>query len=155
MTWHIERKDLDREALAILAQWMVVNLPPQLMIGITGTLGAGKTTFTQCIAEAAQISAEAVTSPTFTLLQSHSGLITLHHMDAYRVNDEDEFLELGVEELFEDQAWTIIEWADRVESVMPQETLWIQMDISDHFDRRNVSLTSQRAELKRVFEALP
>ncbi len=74
-----------------------------------------------------------MTSPTFTLLQTHRGRITLHHLDAYRLADEDEFLELGVDELFEDdQAWTLIEWADRVESVMPADTLWIEIKIADN-----------------------
>lgn len=150
--FHIEK--LDRSELMRLAIWMVDNLPPQLTIGITGTLGSGKTTFTQCVAEAAKIDPGAVTSPTFTLLQSHVGSINLHHMDAYRINDEDEFLELGVEELFEQQAWTLIEWADRVESVMPSDTLWLQIDLTDNPDCREFTFSSTRLDIGPAFEKL-
>ncbi len=56
--------------------------------------------------------------------------LTLYHLDAYRLADEDEFLELGVDELFEQSgAWTIIEWADRVADVMPKQTVWVRIEI--------------------------
>ena len=120
---------------------MVKHLPDRIAIGLVGTLGAGKTTLTQAIALAVGIDAAEVTSPTFTLLQSHqAGSIKLHHLDAYRLADEDEFYELGVDELFDETAWTLVEWADRVRSVMPQETLWIEIEIEDRDDRRNLYL---------------
>jgi len=146
----IEKKHLDRKQLALLANWMVDHLPDQLTIGITGTLGAGKTTLVQFIAKAAGINTESVTSPTFTLLQTHHGKIKLHHMDAYRVQDEDEFLELGVEELFEDHAWTLIEWADRVEAVMPQDTLWIKIDLTEDQNLRHLSFTNTGSDLDSI-----
>jgi tRNA threonylcarbamoyladenosine biosynthesis protein TsaE len=133
-------KALDLPALESLAHCLVKELPPPLTIGLVGTLGAGKTTLVQAIARAAGIDTANVTSPTFTLLQTHRGAITIHHLDAYRLADEDEFLELGVDELFEDpQAWTLIEWADRVESVMPRDTLWVKITIGTH-DRRDITL---------------
>ena len=130
---------LDLVGLAELASLIVQSLPSGIVLGLVGTLGAGKTTFVQSIAQAAQIDAEEVTSPTFTLLQSHSGKITLHHLDVYRLADEDEFLELGVEELFEDpMAWTLIEWADRMQSVLPSDAVWIHLELTDHDERRRV-----------------
>jgi len=126
-------------AIDVFARRLVQQLPRNLVVGLSGTLGAGKTTFVQAIARAAQIDVAEVTSPTFTLLQSHQGSIVLHHMDAYRVNDEDEFLELGVEELFEQSdAWTLVEWAERVADVMPANTLWLRIELTGTDDRRNV-----------------
>ncbi len=126
----IEIRSLDLAGITRLARAMVYRLPAGSTIGLVGTLGAGKTTLVQAIAGASGIDVANVTSPTFTLLQSHRGSFTIHHLDAYRVADEDEFLELGVEELFEDDsAWTLVEWADRVSDVMPDRTLWVRMDI--------------------------
>lgn len=123
---------VDLPGLQRLADLMLQHLHTPLVIGLTGTLGAGKTSLTQAIAKAAGIDSSDVTSPTFTLLQTHNGRIRIHHLDAYRVADEDEFLELGVQELFEDQqAWTVIEWADRVANVLPIDTLWITITIDD------------------------
>ena len=113
-----------------------------LTIGLVGTLGAGKTSLVQAIAAAAEIDKADVTSPTFNLLQTHQGSIRIHHLDAYRLADEDEFLELGVEELFEDeQAWTLIEWADRVRSAMPLDTIWINIRVDPDVETRSIQFS--------------
>jgi len=144
-------KSLDLAGIEQLAQSMLCHLPKPLVIGLVGTLGAGKTTLVQSIARAAGIDSADVTSPTFTLLQSHQGSLTLHHLDAYRVADEDEFLELGVEELFDDPAsWTLVEWADRVRDVMPTETLWVEIKIDDNPSLRSVNFVTTNHEIARA-----
>ncbi len=143
---NLDLSDIDR-----LASVLVARLRPHLVIGLVGTLGAGKTTLTQTIARSAGIDTADVTSPTFTLLQTHHGDPRLHHLDAYRVADDDEFLELGVEELFADsQAWTIVEWADRVESVMPPDTLWLTLKIEAD-DRRTIIAACDDDDVARRF----
>ena len=144
---------LDLASIDPLAATMVARLPSQLVIGMVGTLGAGKTALTQAIARAAGVDAAEVTSPTFTLLQTHHGRLTLHHLDAYRVADEDEFIELGVEELFEEpDSWTIVEWADRVESVMPPETLWLKLEIESDDLRTVVAMCDDDERAKKFAE---
>lgn len=144
---------LDLRGIDRFAQTMVAQLSKGLVIGLVGTLGAGKTTLVQAIARAAGLDSAEVTSPTFTLLQTHHGKIVLHHLDAYRLADEDEFLGLGVDELFEDSdAWTLIEWADRVEFVMPRDTLWIKIDIQDDSMRR-ITVTSTDAAVVESLES--
>jgi len=139
----VEIAALDLAGIQQLAESMIRHLPTPLVIGLVGTLGAGKTSLVQAIARAAGIDSADVTSPTFTLLQTYRGSRTLHHLDAYRIADEDEFLELGVEELFDDpDAWTLIEWADRVQDVMPLETLWIEIRIEDDASLRKVTFTT-------------
>lgn len=102
-------------------------------VGLVGTLGAGKTRLAQAIIAAHGIGREAVTSPTFTLVRTYAcGDLTLHHLDAYRIKDEDEFFELGVEELWEDDAAVVlVEWADRVAGCLPPSTLWIEIEWTD------------------------
>ena len=141
--------NVDLQRLHQLAAAMAEVFPPQLVFGLVGTLGAGKTTFTQALAAAADVDPEDVTSPTFTLLCSYdakiaAGPIRLHHLDAYRLSDEDEFLELGVDELFEtENSWVLIEWADQMRSVLPAQTLWITIDIDDslHQESPNRKIT--------------
>ena len=147
-------ESLDLNNLQNLANRLVQCLPPSLTIGLVGTLGAGKTTLVQAISSAMGVDRAEVTSPTFTLLQSHrGGGQTLHHLDAYRVADEDEFLELGVEELFDqEQAWTLIEWADRVEGVMPKNVLWLELRIDSQPDRRTVEITTADHVLSQALE---
>ena len=140
--------DVHLDGLKSLATAMREHLPRSLAIGLVGTLGAGKTTMVQAIAESAGIDVSEVTSPTFTLLRTHQGrFLRLHHLDAYRLSDEDEFYELGVDELFDDQAWTIVEWADRVKSVMPEETLWIEMECGADPDARVIRFSTQCSEI--------
>ena len=98
-------------------------LPERVVIGLYGTLGAGKTRFVQAIAAAAGINRKDVTSPTFVLCQQYHGRRTIFHLDAYRIRDDDEFLELGVDEMFISPALVLIEWADRVESCLPQSRI--------------------------------
>lgn len=140
----ISVESLSLAGLERLAGSMLRHLPTPLVIGLVGTLGAGKTTLVQAIARQAGIDCADVTSPTFTLLQTYRGSITLHHLDAYRIADEDEFLEIGVEELFEQQdAWTLIEWADRVRKVLPVETLWVELKIVGEDHLRSVTFTTE------------
>ncbi len=79
-----------------------IELP--MVISLNGTLGSGKTTWTQKFAQAFGIDERDVTSPTFVLVHRYEGTSLIFHLDAYRVRDEDEFLELGVEEMFESDA---------------------------------------------------
>lgn len=113
-----------------LGQCLAERLPGGSCVGLVGTLGAGKTRLVQAIIAAHGIDREMVTSPTFSLLRSYpTADRTLHHMDAYRLHDEDEFLELGVEDLWEDNsAVMLIEWARRVEGCLPLSTLWIEIE---------------------------
>ena len=147
-------ESLDLKGLHKLAFRLVESLPERMTIGLVGTLGAGKTTLVQAISSAIGVDRADVTSPTFTLLQSHhGGDQTLHHLDAYRVADEDEFLELGVEELFDqEEAWTLIEWADRVEGVMPRNSLWLEIRIEPQPDTRSVKIWTSDHELSQALK---
>lgn len=77
---------------------------------LDGDLGAGKTTFTKGLAKALGVKEE-VTSPTFTILNVYEdGRLKLNHLDMYRVESSDELAELGIEECFDEDAVTVIEW---------------------------------------------
>ena len=111
-------------------------LPAGTTVALCGTLGAGKTRLVQAIAVGLGVQRDLVTSPTFVLYQRYEGQRTLHHLDAYRLTDADEFLQLGVEELFDSNGVTLVEWADRVRDLLPAERLEIRIDVSGELTRR-------------------
>ncbi|MFA7308916.1 MAG: tRNA (adenosine(37)-N6)-threonylcarbamoyltransferase complex ATPase subunit type 1 TsaE [Patescibacteria group bacterium] len=103
------------------------------LICLIGDLGAGKTAFTQGFAQALEIK-RPVTSPTFVLMQEHQGKtlagkkVTLYHMDAYRIGSNQEAWDMGLSELWErDDAIMIIEWADRIAGILPDDRIDIYM----------------------------
>ena len=110
-------------------------LPERATIALCGTLGAGKTRFVQGLAAAVGIDPADVTSPTFVLCQQYAGKRRLFHLDAYRLHDADEFRELGTEEMYEEPALTLIEWADKVEPALPESYLLIQIEVTGEHSR--------------------
>jgi tRNA threonylcarbamoyladenosine biosynthesis protein TsaE len=104
-------------------------VPDGTTIALVGTLGSGKTRLVQALASGLDVPPEEVTSPTFVLCQSYHGSRTLYHLDAYRLQDEDEFVQLGPEEYFESSGITMVEWADRVEGCLPTERIEIRIEL--------------------------
>jgi tRNA threonylcarbamoyladenosine biosynthesis protein TsaE len=88
------------------------------VILLHGDLGAGKTAFVRGLARGLGASPDAVTSPTFTLVQEYRGRLTLHHVDLYRLEPR-EVDDLGLDELASGDAVVAIEWADRWEDAPP------------------------------------
>lgn len=101
---------------------------PGTVIALTGDLGAGKTTLTKAIAQGLGI-ADMITSPTFTLVKEYgSGRLPLYHFDVYRIGDVDEMYELGYEEYFYGNGVCVVEWADLIEELLPENAIRIQIE---------------------------
>ena len=94
-----------------------------LVIALTGPLGAGKTRLVQAVAVASGVDRREVVSPTFVLVHEYHGSRPIYHLDAYRLRDDDEFLELGADEYFGPPNLVFIEWADRVRRCLPPERI--------------------------------
>lgn len=107
-----------------------------LTIGLSGPLGAGKTQLVKGIALGNGMKDDCdVTSPTFTLIHEYPGRLMLFHLDAYRLNGPAELQALGFDELMDESSAVIVEWADRVASVMPEDRLWIEIAPTGEFQR--------------------
>ena len=132
-----------------LGQALAERLPDGTTVALCGTLGAGKTRLVQAVAAACGIPADQVVSPTFTLCQEYHGRRTLYHFDAYRLKDDDEFLELGPDEYFNAPALTFVEWGDRVIDCLPRERLEIQITVSGEGERQFeiVATTARLADI--------
>lgn len=98
------------------------------VIALQGTLAAGKTTITKGIAVGLGIS-ETITSPTFTLISEYNGRLRLYHMDVYRLDSTEDFLNLGVDEMLYGQGVCIVEWSEKVMSEMPRSSIRIVLEI--------------------------
>ncbi len=105
------------------------------VIALQGTLAAGKTTITKGIAQALGVE-EAVTSPTFTLISEYGGRLHLYHMDVYRLDSTDDFLNLGVEDMLYGDGVCIIEWSEKVQTVLPQDTVIITLESQQDNSRK-------------------
>ena len=100
---------------------------------LSGDLGAGKTTFTKGLAKALNIT-ENITSPTFTLMNIYtSGRLKLYHFDMYRLEDESEAIELGLDEFFNSNGVCMIEWAENIKNMIPKNHIVINIEkLSDN-----------------------
>jgi len=114
---------------------------PGQVIALTGELGAGKTTLTKAIARGLGIS-ETVTSPTFTIVKEYrSGRLPLFHFDVYRIGDVEEMYELGYEEYFFGDGVCVIEWADLIEELIPEDALKISIAYGQDEEERIYTCT--------------
>jgi tRNA threonylcarbamoyladenosine biosynthesis protein TsaE len=127
----------DERETARLGAALASVAPPGTVIGLIGTLGAGKTRLVQAVAAAMGVPQGSVTSPTFVLVNEYTGgSRPVYHFDTYRLKDEDEFLALGPEEYFASDGITLVEWADRVAKLLPDERLEITIDVIGESERR-------------------
>lgn len=95
------------------------------VLTLEGELGAGKTSFTQGLAQGLGVT-QIVNSPTFTLIKEYQGRLPLYHMDVYRLNGSIE--DLGFEEYFYGEGVTVIEWASIIEEFLPESYLKVTID---------------------------
>jgi tRNA threonylcarbamoyladenosine biosynthesis protein TsaE len=100
-------------------------LPRRGVVLLIGELGAGKTTLTKGIVEGREAaSADDVSSPTFTLIHEYGDPVSVYHADLYRLDNLEQARRLGLEELFDRQAVTLVEWGERFAELFP----------ADHFE---------------------
>ena len=130
-------------------------IEPGLVIGLIGPLGAGKTRLVRATATALGADPTTVNSPTFVLIQEYDSRIPVYHFDTYRLRDVSAFADLGVDEYFSGDGVCFIEWADRVESVLPRDRLQIEVSVIAPTARRfRVTATGAASQclLRRLLE---
>lgn len=126
------------ETRALAAALAELARPGDLLV-LAGDLGTGKTAFAQGFARGLGID-EPVTSPTFTLVRSYTGRLTMHHVDVYRLERLQEALDLDLAQMIDDGGVTLIEWGDVVAPALPPEFLEIRFHYGEGDDDRTMSL---------------
>jgi tRNA threonylcarbamoyladenosine biosynthesis protein TsaE len=110
------------------------------IVALQGALGAGKTHMVKGMAEALAIDKTVVHSPTFSLIHEYKGRLPLYHFDCYRIETARQALEIGAEEYFYGQGVSVIEWPERIEALLPEETIWITLNIKGpHMRQFNIT----------------
>lgn len=105
---------------------------------LSGDLGAGKTTLVQGFARGLGVT-EPVVSPTFILVRTYHGRLTLVHADAYRMDNLREVTDLDLPELLDDGGVALVEWGDVIAPVLPADYLEIRLEFGDGDDDRHIS----------------
>jgi tRNA threonylcarbamoyladenosine biosynthesis protein TsaE len=110
------------------------------LLVLAGEMGAGKTAFAQGFARGLDIE-EAVTSPTFTIVQEYGGgRLALHHLDVYRLEHLREVTDLGLGEMLDEEAVMLVEWGDAVLPALPDQYLEIRLGFGEGDDDRTIEL---------------
>jgi tRNA threonylcarbamoyladenosine biosynthesis protein TsaE len=123
------------EAMESLGREAAALARPGAVIALVGGLGAGKTHWTKGFVSGLGSSAD-VTSPTFGLLHEYSGgRIPVFHLDFYRLESEAELIELGWDELLEQEGVIIAEWGDKFPELFPSGTRWLQFTVESDGSR--------------------
>ncbi|MHC4591232.1 MAG: tRNA (adenosine(37)-N6)-threonylcarbamoyltransferase complex ATPase subunit type 1 TsaE [Planctomycetota bacterium] len=109
---------------------------PNDVIGLQGTLGAGKTCFVKGLATGLGVADERkVVSPTFVLMRRYAGRLSLYHFDAYRLHDAAEMDHIGCAETFESGGVSAVEWADHVARCLPREHFMLAITVAGPTER--------------------
>ncbi|MBR6344400.1 MAG: tRNA (adenosine(37)-N6)-threonylcarbamoyltransferase complex ATPase subunit type 1 TsaE [Lachnospiraceae bacterium] len=119
---------------------------PGQVITLTGDLGTGKTVFVQGLARGLGID-DYINSPTFTIVQIYeSGRLPLYHFDVYRIEDESEMYETGLDDYMYGEGVCVIEWAEMISGLLPEERteILIEKDLEKGFDYRRITVKNRQ-----------
>jgi len=106
------------------------------VFALKGQMGVGKTTFIISILKALGVE-EIEGSPTYSLVNSYESIAfgKINHFDLYRLESEDEAYDIGIEEMLYNDAYCFIEWPEKIVSLLPDTTVWVNFEMNDNLER--------------------
>ena len=144
---YLENEEKTREIGSKLGEL----LTPKSVICLIGDLGSGKTTMTQSLARALGVD-DYITSPTFTIVNEYEGKMPLYHFDVYRIGSSEEMYDIGFDEYIDGEGVCIIEWANLIEDILPDEYLYIEMNYKE--TGREMILTPKGEKYEEIVKEL-
>ena len=147
MSQYKTNKESDTRAVAKDFAKTLKNRKPgknALVVGFTGELGAGKTTFIKSFTRSMGVRRK-ITSPTFLILRrfkiNNKFFSNIFHIDAYRIKKESELSMVGIEKILENPSnIVLVEWADRIKKVLPKTTIWVKFKYGKKRDERTITI---------------
>ena len=135
----IRKKTTSPEQTKEFGRSLANDLKPGSVVALMGPLGSGKTVLIQGICSGLGVE-RMVTSPTFVIINEypgkwHNSLIWVYHFDLYRLENVEEFINLGYEEYFYSKGITLIEWAEKVKEFLPKKRIEIALKILSENER--------------------
>ncbi|MBQ3873541.1 MAG: tRNA (adenosine(37)-N6)-threonylcarbamoyltransferase complex ATPase subunit type 1 TsaE [Bacteroidales bacterium] len=102
------------------------------LVALYGAMGAGKTTFTTAVCKALGVEEDAISSPTFAIVNEYRsrGGESIFHFDFYRINKPAEALDIGLYDYLDSGCLCIMEWPENIEDLLPEETLKVSITVS-------------------------
>lgn len=97
---------------------------------------------------------EYITSPTFSLINEYRGRLDLYHFDVYRLENVDELDDLGFDEYFFGGGVCIIEWAEKIEKMLPKEIIVLDIESGEDIDKRRISIGGTGQRYKEVLREM-
>jgi tRNA threonylcarbamoyladenosine biosynthesis protein TsaE len=138
-----------------LGRLLARHLGPGDVVAMIGPLGAGKTQLAKGLAEGLDIDPDEISSPTFTLIHQHDGRLPFYHLDLYRLNEPDQLLDIGADEILWGEGVCAVEWADRFPDQMPEDSIWATFETGSDDERTirlELSSNGKGAEIARELD---
>jgi len=130
------------------------NLGSKLVIGLSGSLGSGKTSFVQGLARGLDVpESYYITSPTYSLIHEYPGRIPLFHIDLYRIRRRDEIEGTGLYEILDRFGIFAIEWPELILNDLPADYMEMRFEITDD-DKRKIGITAHGARSAELVKEL-
>ena len=135
-------KDFALSELPSIVNELIKNSTSKKLL-FYGEMGAGKTTIIKEICKQLKVS-EVISSPTFSLVNEYKTLDnqTIYHFDFYRIENEEEAYDIGIEDYFDSNSWCLIEWPQNIQNLLPLDATIINITILDD-GKRNIQLKQQ------------
>lgn len=129
------------ESLPMVAAELVTLLSKPSFVAIQGEMGAGKTTFVQALLRELGIE-HPDGSPTYAIVHEYVTKlgINAYHLDCYRIENERDLAQLGLDELFEENAYFFVEWPDKIENILPEHANWLYIRCEPEGELREIVL---------------
>lgn len=139
------------EETKALAARFAKLLRPGDVLALTGDFGSGKTTFVKGLAEGLGVKGKGeVTSPSFVLLHEYSGRQPLYHIDCYRLEKPEEAQAAGLEEFFYTEAIVAVEWAEKIASLLPADSIHVEFVLEGE-KNRSITISASASRLNHEF----
>jgi tRNA threonylcarbamoyladenosine biosynthesis protein TsaE len=136
-----------------LGQTVGELLFPGAVLLLDGNLGAGKTAFARGVARGLGVT-KPVQSPTFTILYAHSGRLAFYHFDLYRLEDEQELLDIGIDEYLDDEGVSLVEWAGKFPTFFTMPSMYITIVRGQGEDVREIKFSAGEERYRQLLTEL-